>query len=61
VWCRFIQKLLWNSSLEHARSDDVRATAMALTEVASSGLDEWLGVALSSPSLNGNRSRQALL
>jgi hypothetical protein len=38
---------------EHARSDDVRATAMALAEVGSLGLDEWLGVALSSPLLNG--------
>jgi hypothetical protein len=40
--------------LEHARSDDVRATAMAVAEVSSLGLDEWLSVALSSPFLNGN-------
>lgn len=35
--------------VDHARSDDVRATAMAIAEVADVGLDEWLGVALSSP------------
>lgn len=35
--------------LEHARSDDVRATAMAIAEVRDSSLDQWLGVALSSP------------
>jgi hypothetical protein len=34
---------------EHARSDDVRAAAMAVAEVADIGIDEWLGVALSSP------------
>jgi 7-cyano-7-deazaguanine synthase in queuosine biosynthesis len=35
--------------LDHARSDDVRATAMAIAEVEDLGLDKWLGVALSSP------------
>ena len=34
---------------DHAGSDDVRALAMAVAEVAEVGLDEWLGVALSSP------------
>lgn len=34
---------------EHAGSDDVRAVAMAVAEVADVGLDAWLGVALSSP------------
>jgi 7-cyano-7-deazaguanine synthase in queuosine biosynthesis len=34
---------------EHARSDDVRAAAMAVAEVADVGIDEWLGVTLSSP------------
>lgn len=34
---------------ENARSDDVRALAMAIAEVADVGLDNWLGVALSSP------------
>jgi 7-cyano-7-deazaguanine synthase in queuosine biosynthesis len=34
---------------EHARSDDVRATAMAIADVADGGLDQWLGAALSSP------------
>ena len=33
---------------ERARSDDVRAVAMAVAEVAAGGLDGWLGVALSS-------------
>lgn len=33
---------------DHARADDVRAAAMAVAEVADVGLDEWLGVALSS-------------
>lgn len=33
----------------HARSDDVRASAMAVAEAADAGLDQWLGVALSSP------------
>lgn len=39
---------------EHARSDDVRAVAMAVAEAADAGFDEWLGVALSSP-LIGDR------
>ena len=34
---------------DHAGSDDVRALAMAVAEVADVGLDAWLGVALSSP------------
>ena len=34
---------------DHAASDDVRALAMAVAEVADVGLDTWLGVALSSP------------
>ncbi len=34
---------------DHAGSDDVRALAMAVAEVADVGLDGWLGVALSSP------------
>jgi hypothetical protein len=33
----------------HAGSDDVRALAMAVAEVADVGLDPWLGIALSSP------------
>jgi hypothetical protein len=33
---------------DNARSDDVRAVAMAVGEVADVGVDEWLGVALSS-------------
>ena len=33
----------------YARSDDVRAAAMAVAEVADVGIDRWLGVALSSP------------
>jgi len=33
----------------YARSDDVRAAAMAVAEVADIGIDHWLGVALSSP------------
>lgn len=37
---------------EHARFDDVRASAMAVAEVAEVGLDEWLGVALTSPLLH---------
>lgn len=36
---------------EHARYDDVRAAEMAIVEVEQSGLDQWLGVALSSPLL----------
>lgn len=35
--------------LDHARSDDVRAAGMAVAEVAEIGLDQWLGIALSSP------------
>jgi hypothetical protein len=35
--------------IEHARFDDVRAAAMALAEVEETGIDQWLGVALSSP------------
>jgi hypothetical protein len=34
---------------DHAASDDVRALAMAVADVADVGLDAWLGVALSSP------------
>jgi hypothetical protein len=34
---------------DHAGSDDVRALAMAVAEVADVGLDGWLGVSLSSP------------
>jgi len=37
---------------EHARSDDVRAAAMAVADVEENGLDEWLGASLSSPLLN---------
>lgn len=33
----------------HAQYDDVRAAAMAVAEVAELGIDQWLGVALSSP------------
>jgi hypothetical protein len=42
---------------EHARSDDVRAVAMAIEEVAGIGLDRWLGVALSSPLIEQNRAQ----
>ena len=46
---------------EHARSDDVRALAMAIAEVAEVGLDEWLGVALSSPLIqNGAQLRDVV-
>jgi len=34
---------------EHVGFDDVRAVAMAIAEVEDTGLDAWLGVALSSP------------
>jgi Queuosine biosynthesis protein QueC len=34
---------------KHARSDDVRAAAMAVAEVVDVGIDQWLSVALSSP------------
>jgi 7-cyano-7-deazaguanine synthase in queuosine biosynthesis len=36
---------------EHAGSDDVRSAAMAITEVKSEGLDNWLGTTLSSATL----------
>lgn len=36
---------------DHARSDDVRAAAMAVAEVAEVGIENWLGVTLSSPLL----------
>lgn len=46
---------------ENARSDDVRALAMAIAEVADVGLDEWLGVALSSPLIqNGAQLREVV-
>jgi hypothetical protein len=46
---------------ENARSDDVRALAMAVAEVADVGLDNWLGVALSSPLIhNGVQLRDVL-
>jgi 7-cyano-7-deazaguanine synthase in queuosine biosynthesis len=36
---------------EHAGSDDVRSAAMAIAEVKSEGLDNWLGTTLSSATL----------
>ena len=39
---------------DHARSDDVRAAAMAVAEAADGGIDEWLGAALSSPAMRGS-------
>jgi hypothetical protein len=40
---------------DHARSDDVRAVAMAIAEVAEVGLDDWLGVSLSSPLIQSRK------
>ena len=44
--------------LEHARSDDVRAAAIAVAEAADIGVERWLGATLSSPLLG--RSVQQL-
>ena len=42
---------------DHAMSDDVRAMAMAIAEAGDVGLDGWMGVALSSPLIHGDRSQ----
>lgn len=46
---RYKYKTLSKDDREHARSDDVRAAAMAVADVKTNGLDAWLGVSLSSP------------
>jgi hypothetical protein len=46
---------------ENARSDDVRAVAMAVAEAADVGFDNWLGVTLSSPLIqNGAQLRDVV-
>jgi hypothetical protein len=46
---KYVHSNLGRNDSNHAKSDDVRAAAMAVALVASNGLDAWLGAALSSP------------
>jgi 7-cyano-7-deazaguanine synthase in queuosine biosynthesis len=50
----YVYKDLSRDDADYARFDDVRATAMAIAEVNSAGLDEWLGATLSAPLLRPN-------
>jgi 7-cyano-7-deazaguanine synthase in queuosine biosynthesis len=45
----------------HARSDDVRAVAMALQEACSLGIQEWIGTALSTATLTDVPSLEAMI
>ncbi|HCY63449.1 MAG TPA: hypothetical protein DHV59_11595 [Oxalobacteraceae bacterium] len=46
---------------EHARFDDVRSVAMALSNVQQDGVTSWLGSALSSPRIADRAGLQAML
>jgi hypothetical protein len=45
----------------HARSDDVRAAAMAIVDVQQNGLDAWLGTSLSSPLVHDRGSLRGVV
>jgi len=47
----YVYKDLSKDDADHARSDDVRASLMAIAEIRETGFDQWLGVTLSSPFL----------
>lgn len=47
----YVYEDLGRDDPEHAMSDDVRSAAMAIAEVRSEGLDNWLGTTLSSGKL----------
>jgi hypothetical protein len=48
---KYVYSNLGRNDSDHAKSDDVRAAAMAVALVASNGLDAWLGAALSSTTI----------
>ena len=52
----YVYAKLAKDDSHHARYDDVRAAAMAITEVRQNGLDAWLGAAVSSSLLQHPQS-----
>lgn len=50
---KYVYSNLGRNDSDHARADDVRAAAMAVAQVASTGVDVWLGAALSSAIIEG--------
>lgn len=54
-------KHLGKNDRDHAAFDDVRSVAMAIAEVRAGGLDEWLGVSLSSTLLDDVAPLRAML
>jgi len=57
----YIYEELGKADSDHAAFDDVRAAAMAITEVGNDGLDAWLGSALSMPSIGDVTELRALV
>lgn len=49
---KYVFANLGKNDSNHAKADDVRAAAMAVADVANTGIDRWLGAALSSPALD---------
>jgi hypothetical protein len=45
---KYVYSNLGRNDSDHAKADDVRAAAMAVAQVGATGIDAWLGAALSS-------------
>lgn len=57
----YVYEVLGRDDVEHARFDDVRSVAIALSAVQQDGVSAWLGHALSSPKITNRGSMQAML
>lgn len=57
----YVYEALGKDDSEHAGFDDVRSAAMAIAQVATDGLDNWLGPALISPMIHDVSALKALV
>jgi hypothetical protein len=58
---KYVYEDLGRDDEDHAAFDDVRSVAMAIQEVGSVGIEEWIGTALSTATLGDVQALEAMV